>query len=81
MKRFLTLICALFVVANLSAQRVAVLEFSAGSGISQTEVDGVASIFNTYFAPNGYTLVDRIDIDKAIQASVSPTIITTGSVY
>lgn len=66
MKRFLTLICALFVVANLSAQRVAVLEFSAGSGISQTEVDGVASIFNTYFAPNGYTLVDRIDIDKAI---------------
>lgn len=66
MKRFLTLLCALLLVTNLSAQRVAVLEFSAGSGISQTEVDGLSYIFNTYFIPNGYTLVDRIDIDKAI---------------
>lgn len=66
MKRLLTLFCALVLVTSVSAQRVAVLEFTAGSGVSQADIDGVASIFNTYFTPNGYTLVERIQIERVI---------------
>lgn len=67
MKRFLTLVCTLFtLVATSFAQRVAVVDFNAGVGISQQDVDGIAAIFNTYFSPNGYTLVERTTIDRVI---------------
>lgn len=66
MKKILLL--ALLVVASTSvfAQRIAVLEFKAGVGISQEDVDGISSIFVTYFRPEGYTLVERTSIDKVI---------------
>lgn len=50
----------------MSAQRCAVLEFKAGVGISQADVDGISAIFITYFRPAGYTMVERTQIDKAI---------------
>lgn len=50
----------------MNAQRCAVLEFKAGSGISQADVDGISAIFITYFRPAGYTMVERTQIDKAI---------------
>ena len=50
----------------MNAQRCAVLEFKAGSGISQADVDGISGIFITYFRPAGYTMVERTQIDKAI---------------
>lgn len=50
----------------MQAQRCAVLEFKAGSGISQADVDGISAIFITYFRPEGYTMVERTQIDKAI---------------
>ena len=49
------------------AQRCAVLEFKAGVGISQADVDGISAIFITYFQPAGYTMVERSQIDKAIE--------------
>lgn len=48
------------------AQRCAVLEFKAGVGISQADVDGISAIFITYFRPEGYTMVERTQIDKVI---------------
>lgn len=48
------------------AQSIAVLDFNAGAGVSKADVDGVAAIFNTYFSPNGYTLVERTRIDRVI---------------
>lgn len=51
---------------SMSAQRCAVLEFKAGVGISQADVDGISAIFITYFRPAGYTMVERTQIDKAI---------------
>ena len=57
---------ALMVMANVSAQRVAVLDFNAGTGVSQADVDGISAIFNTYFSPKGYTLVERTSIDRVI---------------
>lgn len=50
----------------MNAQRCAVMEFKAGAGISQSDVDGISSIFNTYFRPAGYTMVERTQIDEAI---------------
>lgn len=47
-------------------QRIAVLEFSPGVGVSAADVDGLSSIFVTYFAPEGYTLVERSQIDRVI---------------
>ena len=69
MKRFLTLLCALLLVTNLSAQRsqrIAVFEFEAGASIKIDDVKGISSMFITYFEPEGYTLVDRTEIDKII---------------
>ena len=49
------------------AQRCAVLEFKAGVGVSQNDVDGISSIFITYFRPDGYTTVERTHIDEVIE--------------
>lgn len=57
---------ALMAMATVSAQRVAVLDFNAGAGVSQADVDGISAIFNTYFSPKGYTLVERTSIDRVI---------------
>lgn len=52
---------------SMQAQRCAVLEFHAGVGISQNDVDGISAIFITYFRPSGYTMVERTQIDKVLQ--------------
>lgn len=52
---------------TMQAQRCAVLEFKAGVGISQNDVDGISAIFITYFQPAGYTMVERTQIDKVIE--------------
>lgn len=50
----------------MCGQKAAVLEFKAGVGISQTDVDGISAIFITYFHPDSYTMVERSQIDKVI---------------
>lgn len=68
MKKLLVLvIIVLCGVQMIQAQRCAVLEFKAGVGISQADVDGISAIFITYFRPAGYTMVERTQIDKAIE--------------
>ena len=67
MKKLLILVCALFALSATSfAQRIAVVEFKAGVGISQQDVDGISAIFGTYFSPRGYTIVERTTIDRVI---------------
>ena len=60
----LCLICLLAISAM--AQRAAVMEFKAGVGISQADVDGLSGIFTTYFRPSGYTMIERTQIDCII---------------
>ena len=60
----LCLICLLAISAM--AQRAAVMEFKAGVGISQADVDGLSGIFTTYFRPSGYTMIERTQIDRII---------------
>ena len=49
------------------AQRAAVMEFKAGVGVSQADVDGISAIFITYFRPSGYIMVERTQIDRVIE--------------
>ena len=66
MKKLFFLFVMCFIALAMQAQRCAVLEFKAGVGISQNDVDGISAIFITYFRPAGYTMVERTQIDKAI---------------
>ena len=67
MKRILLFTAMLMMALGISAQRAAVMEFKAGVGISQADVDGISAIFITYFRPAGYTMVERIQIDRVIE--------------
>ena len=65
--KVLWLIAMLVLTTSAFAQRVAVLNFNAGSGVTQMEVDGLSSIFNTYFSPKGAEIVERTSVDKILQ--------------
>lgn len=67
MKRILFILSLMFVTLGIMAQRAAVMEFKAGAGISQADVDGISGIFITYFRPAGYTMVERTQIDRVIE--------------
>ena len=67
MKKLLLLSMMCLLALTIKAQRCAVLEFKAGVGISQSDVDGISAIFITYFQPSGYTMVERTQIDKVIE--------------
>ena len=66
MKKLLSFCVMCLIALTMNAQRCAVLEFKAGSGISQADVDGISAIFITYFRPSGYTMVERTQIDRVI---------------
>ena len=67
MKKLFILLSAVFALSTTTfAQRIAVVDFNAGAGISQQDVDGIAAIFNTYFSPSGYTFVERTTVDRVI---------------
>lgn len=65
MKKLIFLLC-LMLPLLCAAQRIAVLEFKPGVGVSINDVDGLSSIFVTYFHPRDYTLVERSQIDRVI---------------
>lgn len=67
MRKLLFFCVVCFIALTLQAQRCAVLEFRAGAGISQADVDGISAIFITYFRPAGYTIVERTQIDRVIE--------------
>lgn len=67
MKKLLYSFVMCLMALTMQAQRCAVLEFKAGVGVSQNDVDGISSIFTTYFRPAGYTMVERTRVDKVIE--------------
>ena len=66
MKKLFTLCLICLLAMSAMAQRAAVMEFKAGVGISQADVDGLSVIFATYFRPTGYTMIERTQIDRII---------------
>ena len=66
MKKLFSLCLICLLAMSAMAQRAAVMEFKAGVGISQADVDGLSGIFTTYFRPSGYTMIERTQIDRII---------------
>ena len=66
MKKVFSLCMICLLALSAMAQRAAVMEFKAGAGISQADVDGLSGIFITYFRPAGYTMIERTQIDRII---------------
>ena len=64
--RFYVLASLLMLAFTVNAQRATVLDFKANGGVSQQTVDGITAIFATYFQPEGYTMVERTQIDKVL---------------
>lgn len=67
MKKLFSLCLICLLAISSMAQRAAVMEFKAGVGISQADVDGISGIFTTYFRPAGYTMIERTQIDRIIE--------------
>ena len=67
-KLLVTLVTILALVISANAQmKIAVMDFKAGAGVTQMEVDGISAIFGTYFIdPSKFTLVERNQIDRVI---------------
>ena len=57
----------LVLTSSAFAQKIAVLNFNAGVGINQNDVDGISSIFNTYFSPKGAEIIERTRVDRLLQ--------------
>lgn len=61
-------VIAIFFENTVNAQmrtRIAVLDFKAGAGVTQSDVDGISAILITYLN-NDFTIVERTQIDKVI---------------
>ena len=70
MKYKLLVLASVVVLSILSAAaqpRIAVLDFSAGVNVNQSDVDGLSAIFNTYFEPQGYTVVERTRVNRILE--------------
>lgn len=67
-KHLLTIIVVALICSYIHAQpRIAVLDFNAGVGIQQTDVNGLSAIFNTHFTPKGYALVERTRVQRILE--------------
>lgn len=60
------MMATLFSLTSFAQPRIAVLDFNAGAGISQSDVNGLSGIFNTYFSPAGYTVVERTRVNQVL---------------
>ena len=66
MKKLILIGMLCLMAITMNAQRCAVLDFKAGTGVSLSDIDGISEIFGTYFRPAGYTMVERTQINKVI---------------
>lgn len=67
MKRLFLFSLMCLMALTMQAQRCAVLEFTAKSGVNQSDVNGIADIFNSHFNPNGYTKIERTRINRLLE--------------
>lgn len=67
-KSIVTFIIILSALSHANAQiKIAVMDFKAGVGVTQGDVDGISAIFGTYFInPEKFILVERLQLDKTI---------------
>ncbi|MBO7134104.1 MAG: hypothetical protein J6W06_08105 [Bacteroidales bacterium] len=61
---FFSMLCLM--ALGMNAQRIAVVGFKAGAYVSLSDIDGISETFQNNFNPQGYTLVDRLFVDKTL---------------
>lgn len=66
MKKLFFLFVMCFMALTMQAQRCAVLEFNTGKGVSKEDTEGIFFIFNSNYYPEGYTVLERTQIDAVI---------------
>lgn len=66
MKRIVLTILSVLFCLILNAQKIAVMQFAAGSGVNQEEVNGISSMFLTFFKPDGFKIIERTEVDRVI---------------
>lgn len=47
--------------------RIAVFDFNAGAKVEQEDIDGISAMFNTFFEPEGYTIVERTRVSRILE--------------
>ena len=67
MKRLLILIISCLMSLTMNAQRCAVLDFQIGTGVTEEEIDGLTYNFRSNFRVEGYTMLERIRINRTIE--------------
>lgn len=67
MKKVILLSLLCLMAFTMNAQRCAVLEFSTAVDLPQEDIDGIFFIFNSNFRPDGYTMIERTQINRAIK--------------
>lgn len=67
-KYIFLLLLTISIVCNANVgNKIAVLDFLAGSGTTQTNVEGMSAIFITYFNPSKCELIERTQVDNIIK--------------
>lgn len=51
----------------LNAQRCAVLDFQVGTGVTEEDIEGISFEFRSKFNPSGYKMLERSQVNRAIQ--------------
>ena len=66
MKKVILFCLMTLIMWQVNAQKCAVLEFRGSASVSVADIDGISEMFMTYFHPSGYTMIERMQIDKVI---------------
>lgn len=64
---FVAMLATMLGFAAAAQPRIAVLDFNAGAGVMQNDVNGLSAIFNTYFSPAGYVVVERTRVADVLR--------------
>ena len=67
MKRLLILGVLCLISLSMSAQRCAVFDFQIGTGVTEEEIDGLTYNFRSNFRVDGYTMLERPYINRAVE--------------
>lgn len=63
---FVAILATMLGLSAAAQPRIAVLDFNAGVGVMQNDVTGLSAIFNTYFSPTGYIVVERTRVSDVL---------------
>lgn len=67
MKKLFLLSMMCLMALTLNAQRCAVLDFQVGTGVTEEDIEGISFEFRSRFNPSGYKMLERGQINRAIQ--------------